>query len=140
MKTKSMIKNTRKVVMKLLPALFSLVLVTLTWTGAFFNATPKAQALTVKTTPFILADSNPVDQVFGSGTSDQIQGKAKEDIGTVERNVGKAKEDVKGSAKQAQGRAEQDTGRLKNRAEDAGSDMEEASQNLGDAIKSLFGE
>ncbi|MEQ9552099.1 MAG: CsbD family protein [Coleofasciculus sp. G3-WIS-01] len=140
MKTKSMIKNTRQVVMKLLPALFCVVLVALTWTGTFFNAMPTAHALTVKTTPFILADSNPVDQVFGSGTSDQIQGKAKEDIGTVERNVGKAKEDVKGAAKQAQGRAQQDTGRLKNRAEDAGSDMEEASQNLGDAIKSLFWE
>lgn len=114
--------------------------VTLTGTGTFFNSTPPAQALTVKQTPFILADSNPVDEVFGSGTSDQIQGKAKEDIGTVERNLGKAKEEVKGAAKQAQGRAEQDTGRVKNRTEDAGSDLEDAAENLGNAIKSLFGE
>ncbi len=135
-----MIKNAQQAVNKILPALFSLVLVTLTWTGTFFNATPTAQALTLNTTPLILADSNPVDDVFGSGTSDQIKGKAKEDIGTMERNMGKAKEDIKGAAKQAQGRAKQDTGRVKNRAEDAGSDMEKASENLGDAIKSLFGE
>jgi uncharacterized protein YjbJ (UPF0337 family) len=125
---------------KILSVLLSMALVALTWTGTLFNAMPTAQALNVKTTPFILADSNPVDEVFGSGTSDQIQGKAKEDIGTMERNMGKAKEDIKGAAKQAQGRAEQDTGRVKNRAEDAGSDMEKASDNLGDAIKSLFGE
>ncbi|MEQ9232647.1 CsbD family protein [Coleofasciculus sp. E2-BRE-01] len=125
---------------KILSVLLSMALVALTWTGTLFNAMPTAQALTVKTTPFIVADSNPVDEVFGSGTSDQIQGKAKEDIGTMELNMGKAKEDIKGAAKQAQGRAEQDTGRVKNRAEDAGSDMEKASDNLGDAIKSLFGE
>lgn len=125
---------------KMLSVLLSMALVALTWTGTLFNPMPTAQALTVKMTPFIVADSNPVDKVFGSGTSDQIQGKAKEDIGTVERNMGKAKEDVKGAAKQVQGRAEQDTGRVKNRADDAGSDMEKASENLGDAIKSLFGE
>lgn len=125
---------------KILSVLLSMAVVALTWTGTVFNAMPTAQALTVKTTPFIVADSNPVDKVFGSGTSDQIQGKAKEDIGTMERNMGKAKEDIKGAAKQAQGRAEQDTGRVKNRADDAGSDMEKASENLGDAIKSLFGE
>jgi len=125
---------------KILSVLLSMALVALTWTGTLFNAMPTAQALTVKTASFIVADSNPVDEVFGSGTSDQIKGKAKEDIGTVERNMGKAKEDIKGAAKQVQGRAEQDTGRVKNRADDAGSDMEKAADNLGDAIKSLFGE
>lgn len=125
---------------KVLSVLLSMALVALTWTGTLFNPMPTAQALTVKTTQFIIADSNPVDKVFGSGTSDQIQGKAKEDIGTVERNMGKAKEDIKGAAKQVQGRAEQDTGMVKNRAEDAGSELEDAAENLGDAIKSLFGE
>ncbi|MEQ9553272.1 MAG: hypothetical protein RIM23_27075 [Coleofasciculus sp. G3-WIS-01] len=56
MKTKSMIKTTRQVVMKLLPALYCVVLVALTWTGTYFNAMPTAHALTVKTTPFILVE------------------------------------------------------------------------------------
>ncbi|MEQ9486440.1 hypothetical protein [Coleofasciculus sp. F4-SAH-05] len=75
----------------MLSVLLSIALVALTWTGTLFNPMPTAQAVTVKTTPFIVADSNPVDKVFGSGTSDQIQGKAKEDIGTMERNMGKVR-------------------------------------------------
>lgn len=106
-----------------------------------------AQAATLNFSSSILAEANPVDQVFGEGTTDQIQGKAKKDIGTVEKAVSNAKgqvqeaaSNIEGATQQVEGRAQQDIGRVKGRTEDAGSELEDASNDIGDAFKSFFGQ
>ncbi|NOK70984.1 MAG: putative conserved protein YjbJ, UPF0337 family [Chloroflexi bacterium AL-N10] len=116
--------------------------ITAIWTGMAINFIAPARAMTISSSylPTIVAmDSNPVDDVFGSGTTDKIQGKAQKDIGTVQKNMGKAKEEAKGTFEQSKGRAKQDIGEVKGRLDEAGSDLEEASGNAFDAVKSLFG-
>ncbi|MDY7021806.1 MAG: CsbD family protein [Cyanobacteriota bacterium] len=112
-----------------------------------FSTVSTAQAATLSPSSVILAEANPVDQVFGAGTTDQVQGKVKKDIGTVEKAASNVKgqmqeaaSNVEGAAQQAEGRAQQDIGRVKGRAEDAGSELEDASNDVGDAFKSLFGQ
>lgn len=113
----------------------------------FLLGMPIAQAINLNQTPGILAETNPVDQVFGEGTTEQVKGKLKEDIGTAERATSEAKGNlegaagqVKGAAKQAEGRAQQEIGKTQNRVEDASEDLEDAGNNIGDALKNLFGQ
>lgn len=134
---------------------------TFTWINVFAISIPPA-----------IADDNiaaeAVDQVFGEGTSDkiegkaqedigtakkkagemsgqtdgaidQIQGKAKEDIGTVKRNIAEMTGQTEGTIDQAQGQAKQAMGEAKNRLDKAGDDAQEASGNIVDSVKDLFG-
>lgn len=74
------------------------------------------------------------------GTLDKIQGKAQQDIGTVQRKAGEITGQTEGALNQAKGKAQQDIGEVKNRLENAGDNAEEASENILDSVKSLFGQ
>ena len=113
----------------------TLFLGTLIYTVSSAYASTQTQSSTM-----VAMESNAVDDALGSGTTDQIEGKAKKDLGTVQKNLSDDLEDkVKGTAKQVKGRAKQDIGKTKNRLQEAGSDIEDASDNVVDAVKDFFG-
>ncbi|MBE9100959.1 CsbD family protein [Vacuolonema iberomarrocanum] len=95
-------------------------------------------------TSAIAASNNALDQVAGQGTTDMIQGKAEEDLGTVKRNLGKVTGQVEGAADQAKGRARRDIGRTQNAAQNAvdetGDAVEETADDFVDSVKGLFGQ
>ena len=71
-----------------------------------------------------------IDSVAGSGTANQIKGKAQEDLGRVQREVDKATSQVEGAAKQLQGKAQKDIGRTQAAAEDAAEAVEGAAKQV----------
>jgi uncharacterized protein YjbJ (UPF0337 family) len=74
------------------------------------------------------------------GALNQAKGKAQQDIGTVQRKAGEMTGQAEGALNQAQGKAQQDIGEAKNRLENASDNAEEASENMLDSVKSLFGQ
>lgn len=141
----SSIKKVLRRTQKLLTICLPLVVVTLTWMGAGLTWTAPANALTVNNVPLVMADSNPLNKIFGAGTTDKMEGKAEQDIGTVKRNAGKvqggvegAARQVEGAAQQAKGKAQKDIGTVKNKADQVGSKIEEASDDLRDSAEDLF--
>ncbi|NJK37168.1 MAG: hypothetical protein HC920_04995 [Oscillatoriales cyanobacterium SM2_3_0] len=127
--------------------MFSLVAGLLMWTGIFSGTVLNVQAAPLQLPLEFLAEANPIDQTFGAGTIDQIQGKVKKDIGTTQKagsdlrgSMQNAAGQLEGTSKQLQGQAEQGLGKLKGQAEDAGKDLENASENVGEAIKNFFGQ
>lgn len=140
MKNKSFLPIPKAIKNQVFSTLLATLLIAVSWAGGVIFQSPVARALTLDSPPLVFADSNPIDTVFGAGTSDRIQGKAQEDIGTVERKVGDLKGEAKGAARQFKGRAQRDLGKVKNRADRAGSELEEASDNLGDAIEDFLGQ
>lgn len=81
-------------------------------------------------------NSNPLrefaDQVFGSGTSDQVEGKIDQASGELQQASGEAIDDpemqVEGQAKQMEGKVQEALGSLKDQADQAGNQVEEAVQ------------
>ncbi|MGH2416663.1 MAG: CsbD family protein, partial [Microcystaceae cyanobacterium] len=69
-----------------------------------------------------------------------LKGKAQEDIGTVKQNLGKVQGQTEEVDEQIKGRAQQDIGEVKRSSEEAGSDLDNASENVVDAIKHFFGQ
>lgn len=123
---------------KLRKGLSILLILTAVCTGIAINFVSPAQAITGDI--LIAAKSNPINEVFGAGTTDKIQGKAEQDIGTVQKNVGQVQEKAEGTVKELKGRSKQDIGEVKNRLEKAGSKLEDASESAVDSVKSLIGE
>ena len=82
--------------------------------------------------------ADEVDRVVGEGTSAQIEGKVKRDIGTVERGVGKVTGQVEGAAKQVEGKVKGDIGRTQAAAEDVREDAEDTTESFIDSVKDLF--
>lgn len=147
------VKNIVQLAQKIIPVCLAVLTLALGWIGVGQNAILAANAFGLNPS-LTVAESNPVDEiedVFGPGTADRVEGKAKEGIGTIQRNVGKLSGQVEGTAKQVQGRAEQNFGRVKNkidrninsaqrRSENAASELDNASDNLVDAVKDMFGQ
>lgn len=123
---------------KLTKSFVLLLVFTVLWTGIAINFIAPAQATTKDN--LIAMESNPVDKVLGEGTTDKIEGKAEQDLGTVQKKVGDIKENSQGTIKQIKGRAKQDIGEVKSRLDEAGSDLEDASESTLDAVKSFFGQ
>ncbi|MEM9803723.1 MAG: CsbD family protein [Cyanobacteria bacterium P01_D01_bin.56] len=82
--------------------------------------------------------ADKLDRVVGEGTSAQIEGKAKRDLGTVERGVGKVTGQVEGTAKQIEGKVKEDIGRTQSATEDVREDAEDATEGFIDSVKDLF--
>lgn len=80
-----------------------------------------------------------LDRVAGSGTANEIEGRAKEDIGRVQRQVDKVTGGVDGIGNQVQGRAQKDIGRTQGAVEDAAEAAEDSADGLIDSIKGFFG-
>jgi uncharacterized protein YjbJ (UPF0337 family) len=80
------------------------------------------------------------DRVAGAGTSNQIKGRATEDLGRVQRQVDKATSQTKGLTKQVEGRAQKDIGRTQSALEDAADAVEDSTDGFVDSVKNLFGQ
>ncbi len=109
-------------------------------TGVLTTTPFPAQALNLSHSSILAANSSMVDDVLGEGTTNKIEGKTKRDIGTVEQAIKETQAEAEGSLKQAQGKAQQDLGELQNRGSKAGSDLDDASDNIVDAVKDFFGQ
>jgi uncharacterized protein YjbJ (UPF0337 family) len=75
------------------------------------------------------------DRVAGEGSVNQIKGKAREDLGRVQRQLG---DDVEGAAKQVQGKAQKDIGRTQAAADQAAEAAQEQADNVVDKVKNFF--
>lgn len=154
MKSANLVKRATRQTQKVFSVCLALLTLTLGWVGFGHHATPVANALTLNPS-LTLAESGLVEkigEVFGAGAGDKAVGKAKQDIGTVQR---KASDDLsgklEGAGKEIQGRAQYDIGRVKNkvdrdinevdrRAGQAAESAGEAADNVVDSVKSLFGQ
>lgn len=116
---------TRKIAISVL----TLSLAIITWANLLFHVNINANAATV--TDLHLAATV-------QGVSDRVEGKVKEDIGTVQRNVGKVTGQAEGALKQAQGKAQKDIGTVKNKLDNAGDRAEDASESFVDSVKDFF--
>lgn len=74
------------------------------------------------------------------GALNQAKGKAQQDIGTVQQKAGEITGQAEGALNQAKGKAQQGVGEAKNRLENASDNAEEASENMLDSVKNLFGQ
>lgn len=81
-----------------------------------------------------------LDRVAGSGTANQIEGRAKEDLGRVQRQVDKVTGDTDGLGNQVQGRAQKDIGRAQSAVEDAADAAQDTGEGIVDSVKSFFGQ
>lgn len=92
----------------------------------------------------LLADlsRNPIekglDSVAGAGTANQLKGQAREDLGTVQRQVDKTTSQIEGATNQVQGRAQKDIGRTQDAAEDAADAVQDSAEGFVDSVKDLF--
>jgi uncharacterized protein YjbJ (UPF0337 family) len=116
---------------KLVLIVCTLVITVFAWAKPFTLENNTANADTLHSLSFL---------VTAEGITDKIQGKAEEDIGTVQKNVGKVTGQAEGTLKQIQGKAKQDIGETKNRLDNAGDDLEDASESFVDSIKDFFGQ
>lgn len=114
---------------KIATAILAIALTFIAWANFLFDVNIDANAATV-------TDLHVAATV--QGVSDQVEGKAKEDIGTVQRNVGKVTGQAQGALKQAQGKAQKDIGTVKNKLDDAGDKAEDASESFVDTVKNFF--
>ena len=89
-----------------------LLVASLIYIGGWTILNLPAQAVSLNHNSLILAvePAEVVDNIFGEGTADKIQGKTQKDIGTVERNVDQITDQAEGALKQAQGKAQKDIG------------------------------
>ncbi|MEM7772425.1 MAG: CsbD family protein [Cyanobacteria bacterium P01_A01_bin.37] len=83
---------------------------------------------------------NELERVVGEGTINTVQGRAQEDLGKVERSLGKVTGQAEGTADQLKGRAQRDIGRTQQAIDEAGDTAEETADNLVDSVKDFFGQ
>lgn len=114
---------------KLVVAFTAIALAILVWANLLVHINIDAHAAT-------LTHLNLAATV--EGISNKVEGKVQEDIGTVQRNVGKVTGQTEGALKQAQGKAKQDIGTVKNQLGKAEGKAEDASENFVDSVKSFF--
>ncbi|GEM_PF-1892658 len=88
----------------------------------------------------LAANSSMVDDVLGEGTTNKVEGMARQGMGTAEQNMKEAQAQAEGSLKQAQGKAQENVGDIQRQSSEAGSDLERASDNVVDAVKDFFGQ
>jgi uncharacterized protein YjbJ (UPF0337 family) len=79
-----------------------------------------------------------LDRVFGSGTSNKIEGAAEETFGRAKRQVDGTVNQADGASRQIEGRAKRDIGRTQSSAEKLGEDLKESTENAVDSVRDLF--
>lgn len=110
----------------------------LTWGNGLVSSTSLvAKAATLDRVPYVLAtdSNNPLENIFGSGTKEKVEGKAQEDIGRVKRGVGEVTGQGEGVIEQAKGKAKQTKGEAENVLEKAGSNLKRTTERVSDAVK-----
>ncbi|MFN6570209.1 CsbD family protein [Dendronalium sp. ChiSLP03b] len=105
------------------------------WSGAFCNGDLVAIATPLENNYSLIAFHN----TLGAGTSDKVEGKAKQALGSAQRNLGKVTGQAEGTAKQAEGKAKEDIGTTKNVVKETYNNVEKSTEKAIDNVKSLFG-
>ncbi len=81
-----------------------------------------------------------LDRKAGSGTANQLEGRAQEGVGQVQRQVNKVTGGTDGIGNEAKGRARQDVGRTQGAVENATDAAQEAGEGIVDSVKGFFGQ
>lgn len=80
-----------------------------------------------------------LDRKAGSGTANQLEGRAQEGVGQVQRQVNRVTGGTDGIGNEAKGRARQDVGRTQGAVENATDAAQEAGEGIVDSVKGFFG-
>jgi uncharacterized protein YjbJ (UPF0337 family) len=80
-----------------------------------------------------------LDRMAGAGTANQIEGRAQEDLGRVQRQVDKVTGSDDGLGNRIQGRAQRDIGRTQGAAEAATEAAQDSAEGIVDSVKGFFG-
>lgn len=88
----------------------------------------------------LAANSSMVDDMVGDGTTNKIEGKVRQGVGSAEQSLKEAQAEAEGALKQAQGKAQENVGDLQRKTDAASSDLDRASDNVVDAVKDFFGQ
>lgn len=89
--------------------------------GLLFNFSSTASASTEAGAVVRDRAEGEVDRMLGSGTTNQVKGKAQEQAGKVQRQLG---DDASGTAREVRGKVQKNVGRAQEAAEDASEDAE----------------
>ncbi|HSM80070.1 MAG TPA: hypothetical protein VLS96_00210 [Nodosilinea sp.] len=109
--------------------------------GLLFGFSAPAAALGNKAGDIVQSRAErELDRVSGSGTANQLEGRAKEDLGRVQRQVDKMTGDTDGLGNQVQGRAQKDIGRAQGAVENAAESAQDSAEGLVDSVKNFFGQ
>lgn len=112
--------------------------------------TPVASAVGSQAAADVVSDraATELDRVAGAGTSDQLEGAARDVVGKAKRDVGRVQDKVddldglgnrvEGAADSVRGKVQRDVGRTKSAASDLGDDVEDKANSLVDSVKDLF--
>ena len=103
------------------------------------SAVPAAIAMPNEAADVVMSRAaTELDDKLGAGTSDKIQGKVQQDIGTVKRNVGEVTGQVDGATDQLKGKVNRDIGRTQDAIEDAAESADDAAAGFIESIKDVF--
>ncbi|WP_017299123.1 hypothetical protein [Nodosilinea nodulosa] len=80
------------------------------------------------------------DRKTGSGTANQLEGRAQEEFGKAQRQIDKATGGADGIGNQVKGRAQRDLGRTQGAIDDAADAAEDTGEGIVDSVKSFFGQ
>lgn len=119
--------------------LVCLVALTLGWQGILTLSTPSAMARGNDMVQYERQNAQEqIDQAFGSGTSDRVEGQLEQTYGKAQRQMGKASGQLEGASRQAEGQAKEGIGRAKSAIDRAGSEVQDQGESLIDNVKDFF--
>lgn len=108
------------------------------WSGVFSNINA-ANAAPLDNYSYLVAfDSESVDKTFGAGTSDKIEGKAKQAVDSVKQNIDKMTGQAEATPKAAQGEIKSYMDNGKGAVEESYAKAERAAEKAIDSAASVF--
>ncbi|WOD41816.1 hypothetical protein [Nodosilinea sp. E11] len=78
------------------------------------------------------------DRKAGAGSANQLEGRAQEGLGQVQRQVNKATGGADGIGNQVQGRTQKDIGRAQGAVENATDAVQDSADGFVDSVKNFF--
>jgi len=81
-----------------------------------------------------------LDRKAGAGTANQLEGRAQEELGKVQRQVNKTTGGTEGLGNQIQGQAQKNIGRTQDAVEDAAESAKDSAGGIVDSVKDFFGQ
>lgn len=81
-----------------------------------------------------------LDRTAGAGTANQIEGRAKEDMGRVQNQIEKVTGGNDSLGNQIQGRAQRDIGRTQGAVESAADAAQDSAEGIVGSVKNFFGQ
>lgn len=108
--------------------------------GLLFGFSAPASALGNKAGDIVQQRAErELDRKAGSGTANQLEGRAQEGVGQVQRQVNKVTGGTDGIGNQVQGRAQKDLGRTQGAVENAADAAQDTGEGIVESVKGFFG-